>query len=94
MTSRERARFRRRKAWKDFVKENEKQYCDFCGCIIKPGDGCLHHKDENPENYSDLSNPDNFSFLHRKSCHVFIHILHKKIGLKKEVKELINKYFL
>jgi hypothetical protein len=91
MTTLEKNRFRRTKVWKDFVKENEKQYCDFCGGIVREGEGCLHHK--NPDDYTDL-NPDNFSWLHRKSCHIFIELFHRKKNLKEPLKSVIGQYFL
>jgi hypothetical protein len=91
MTSQEKNKFRRSKIWKDFVKENKKTHCDFCGGIVKEGGGCCHHHD--PENYTFL-NPDMFSWLHRKSCHIFIELFHKKKDLKEPLKSIIDKYFV
>jgi hypothetical protein len=90
MTKQEKINFRRTKIWKDFVNENKKIYCDFCGGLVK-GDGCLHHHD--PGNYMDL-NPDNFSWLHRKSCHIFIELFHRKRDLKEPLKAIIDEYFV
>jgi hypothetical protein len=91
MTTNEKNNFRKTKVWKDFVEENKKTYCDFCGGIVKKGDGCLHHKD--PENYTDL-NPENFSWLHRKSCHIFIELFHRKKELKGPLKEIVDSFFV
>lgn len=73
-SQKQKTKFRSSKKWKDFrhIKYVEqKGICPICG--MKLGKTAnLHHMNLQPEDYQDLSNPDNFVFLCH-SCHEFIH---------------------
>lgn len=76
MNSTERANFRSKKIWRDFREEkrtNDK--LDFLTRKKLSKSFNLHHMDLNPEHYDDLSNPDNFIPLNKKS-HECIHFLY------------------
>lgn len=77
-TQKMKTKFRASKKWKEFrhlkyVEQGGR--CPLCG--MKLGKTAnLHHLDLNPENYTDLSKPENFVFLCH-SCHEFIHYKYK-----------------
>ena len=76
MDSRERANFRRTKAWQEFrqlKKENEK--VDFLTQKKLLKGFNLHHFDLDPNHYSDISDSEKFICLNKKS-HDCIHFLY------------------
>ena len=74
-TSADKASFRRSPEWKAFreslIKRDKKDF--ITGSTLNKKANC-HHLDMSEENYEDLSNPDNFIMLNKRT-HTLIHTL-------------------
>jgi len=76
MDSRERANFRSTKQWREFRKKKRaEEKIDYLTQSRLTPKFNLHHMDLNSDHYSDLSKPENFICLNRKS-HDLIHFLY------------------
>lgn len=76
-------KFRSTVEWKDFRAQIIKErngLCDFCGISHMKATKKLelHHKDLNPNNYTDISNPSNFALL-CGNCHKSAHQFHTRV---------------
>ena len=95
MTSKEKTAFRQTKVWKDFRKLKRETDCKDALTHKKLSSHFnLHHLDLHPENYKDLSNPDNYACVNHKS-HDCIHFLYTYYKKDKEVlnrlKEILDR---
>lgn len=73
MKTKDKVKFRQSKEWKEYRQSIIKErgpYCECCG--MKHKKLSLHHKDLDPTNYTNLSNPQKHVLLCSK-CHSFLH---------------------
>ena len=90
--AREKSRFRATEAWKQFrhQKNIEQGGLDPITCSKLPKMAHLHHKDLNKENYTDISNTDNFVLL-QPTSHKAVHWGLTQIK-KRHTMEIIERY--
>lgn len=86
LTQNEKTKFRSSKEWTDFRKgiiSKKNNTCDCCGVYFKDMSKLnLHHRNLDSSEYTNISNPDNFSLL-CSTCHDIAHSLHTKIISKR-----------
>ena len=85
MDSKERANFRKTKAWHELREQKrQEQKVDYLTQKKLTKTFNLHHLDLNPDNYSDISNSEHFIGLNKKS-HDCIHFLYSYYSKDPEV---------
>lgn len=95
MDNKERANFRATKEWKDFREERRRlNKVDYLTQKRLTKGFNLHHMDLDYDHYTDLSNPENFLTLNKKS-HDCIHFLYnyyaKDPSIIDRLKECLDK---
>ena len=82
------SKFRSTVEWKDFRSQillERNGLCELCGIDHSKNTRKLelHHKDLNPNNYTDISDPTHFALL-CGVCHKSVHQFHTRIISKKQ----------
>lgn len=103
LSQKDKSKFRATNEWTEFRKgiiQKKNNKCDCCGIFFKDTSKLnLHHKNLDSAEYTNISNPDNFSLL-CSTCHDISHSLHTKIISKKnptnnsDILNLVFPYFI
>lgn len=102
VNQKDKAKFRKSVEWGDLREQflmNHNSSCQCCGRKMPSSKLQLHHKDLDPNHYTDISDTSNFKIL-CNNCHQTVHSLYTILNNKKnqyknsEMLTFIEPYFI